>query len=134
MTEKILKLPKFPKKEEYTTESFLDNTQIENLDKALISALLKLREISKKLDDYSRKKVERETIYKHKYRKFLLSAEGKTESQKKLLAEIACEEEEIAVAYLDEVIKELTRYSYNLKTEIDVIKTLGNNARTELRL
>lgn len=128
------KLPILPELEEFNTESFLDNQEISDLNKSLIETTLKLREVSKRIDSYSRKKLEAEVIYKHKYREFLLQAEGKTESQKKLLADIACENEEIKVLYLDEMVKELTRLSFQLKSEIETLKILGNNIRLEMKL
>lgn len=134
MTEKTLKLPQFPPLESYTTENFLDNLEIETLNQKLIQLLLSMRIISEKLDKYSRKKVEKEAQYKLKYRNYLLGVEGKTEGQKKLLAEIYCENEEIEIAYLDEVIKELTRHSYVIKQELEVLKILGNNVRMEMKL
>ena len=132
-----IKLPQFPdftNIEEFNTDAFLDSTQIEDLNKSLIEIVLKLREVSKKLNSYSRKKVEKETIYKHKFRNALLSVEAKTETQRKLLAELECEQEEIEIIYLDEVIKELTRYSFSLKNELETLKILGNNIRLEMKL
>lgn len=130
----ILKLPQLPEQEDYNTESFLDNQEVATLNKNLIDTTLKLREVNKRLDYYSRKKLEAEVLYKHKYRETLLETEAKTESQKKLLAELECENEEIKVLYLEEMIKELTRLSYSLKSEIETMKILGNNIRVEMRL
>ena len=49
-----------------------------------------------------------------------------------MLAELACSKEEIAIMYLDEVIKELTREAYTIKTELDTLKTLGHNTRHKI--
>lgn len=134
LKENIIKLPTFPPQESYTTETFLDNFEIETLNQSLIKSMLEMKKISEKLDSYSRRKVEKEAKYKCKYRSYLLKVEGKTEAQKKLLAEIYCEKEEIEIAYLDEVIKELTRHSYVIKQELEVLKILGNNIRMEMKI
>ena len=43
-------------------------------------------------------------------------------------------QEEIEIIYLDVVIKELTRYSFSLKNELETLKILGNNIRLEMKL
>jgi len=118
LTEKTLKLPQFPPLESYTTENFLDNLEIETLNQKLIQLLLSMRIISEKLDKYSRKKVEKEAQYKLKYRNYLLEVEGKTEGQKKLLAEIYCENEEIEIEdYVEKMKCEISAVQKNEEIE-----------------
>ena len=58
----------------------------------------------------------------------------KTESQKKRIAEIECEDLEFRLAYIDEVINELTKISQSLRVDLDILKTIGFNIRQELKL
>lgn len=104
------------------------------MNDALILTTIRLRKINESITKYERKKIQKELEYKHKYRTTFLEIEGKSESQKKMLAELACSKEEVAIMYLDEVVKELTREAYTIKTELDTLKTLGHNMRQEMKI
>ena len=58
----------------------------------------------------------------------------KTESQKKRLAEIECEDIEFQLAYINEIINELTKISQSLRIDLDVLKTIGFNIRQEMKI
>ena len=73
---------------------------------------------------YEREKTEVELNRNRIYRTTVLSSTAKTESMKKQLAEIACEDYDIKLAFINEVIKELLesvqaenrfRYTQNFK-------------------
>jgi len=53
---------------------------------------------------------------------------------KKQLAEIACEDYDIKLAFINEVIKELTRISAGLRIDLDILKTLSFNIRQEMKI
>lgn len=133
-----LKLPEFPNWAEMESidygGSFWNDNDISNLNSTLIKTAINLKTLNSELTKYERKKVKKEIEYKHKYRTSLLESNGKTESQKKLLAEIACSELEWQIEYLNEVIKELNRLSVTLRTELDILKTIGHNLRQEMKL
>lgn len=133
-----LKLPDFPDWSgldavDYSG-SFWDNQDMINLNATLIHTALNLKKVNQEITKYERQKVKIEIAYKRKYRSILLSSSAKTEGQKKLMAELECQEEEWRLAYLDEVIKELNRISLTLRQDLDTLKTLGHNLRQEMRL
>lgn len=132
------KFPKFPEwqflNEIDATGNFWDNQELSNLNSTLIKTTIKLREISKELTKYERKKAETEIAYKRKFREELLTSTLENATNRKLAAEVACEDLEWKNAYLDEVIKELTREAFSLRTELDTLKTVGHNLRQEMRL
>ena len=55
-------------------------------------------------------------------------------TEKKILAELACEKLEARLAYLSEIIRELTQKANQLRLELDTLKTIGFNIRQEMKL
>lgn len=134
----VLKFPKFPDwkdLEDIDYEgSFWDSQELDNLNTTLIKTVLDLKSINKEITKYDRKRVQLETEYKQKFRASVLSSNAKTETQKKQMAEIQCQDLEVKLAYIEEVLRELNRLSSSLRTDLDVLKTIGFNLRQELKL
>lgn len=136
-----LKLPKLPDisdlSYEDVTSSFWSQADIAKANDTIISLVMRVREINKKIIENDRKKLDAKTKYDHAYRlAYLNLSENKslTETQKKMMAEAECEKEEIAYAYLEEMSKELVRLSFQANFELDALKTISNNMRLELKL
>lgn len=128
-------IPDWNKDNQYNYEdTFLDYGEFDNLNKSLVDIGLSLKNINKKLAKYEKQKTELDVQYKRKYRKAFLETEVKTESHRKIYAEIACEDLEIKILYLDQIIKELTRISFSLRTELEIVQTIGHNIRREMTL
>lgn len=138
MTSENFKFPKFPEwndlKELDNTGLFWDDQDISNLNTALIKTIIALRSISNELTKYEKKKREVDLALKRKFRSEFLQSTADNSTIRKMLAEVACEELEWKSAYLDEIIKELVKDSNRLRTELDILKTLGHNLRQEMRL
>jgi hypothetical protein len=138
MTEDIIKLPEYPDFEDLHTihseGSFWDHNEIDNLNSTLIRTVLNLKEITRQINDYERQRTQLDVEYKHKFRRLMVDSTVKTESQKKRIAEIECEDLEFRLAYIDEVINELTKISQSLRIDLDILKTIGFNIRQELKL
>lgn len=112
----------------------LDYNKIENLNTALITLSKKMNLINDKMTTYEKKKTKQEIIYKRHYRREFLSAEVSTESHRKIKAELACEDDEMKLAYLVNILDELQRLSWQLRTQLQILETLGHNLRRELNL
>lgn len=134
----MIKLTDFPSFQDLenieSSGCFFDTQELTDLNSTLIRTLRNLKEVSRELTKYEREKVVLETEYKHTYRQTLLSSSAKTESSKKLMAELTCEELESKIMFYEEVIKELTRMSSNLRMDLDILKTLSYNLRQEMKL
>ena len=89
-----------------------------------------MNEINNQINDYTQKKVKTELEYKHKLRYHILTVEAANATEKKILAELACEK----LAYLSEIIRELTQKANQLRLELDTLKTIGFNIRQEMKL
>lgn len=115
-------------------DSFWDNEDISNYNSTLIKTGLNLKEINKQLNIFEKLRLQKEIEYKRKFRNELLNATARTESQKRILAEIECEDIESELAYYDSIVKELNRLSLALRTDLDILKTIGFNLRQEMKI
>lgn len=134
----IIQLPHYPNFEELhtisSTGSFWDSRDVDNLNATLIRTVLNLKEVTRQINDYERQRTQLDLEYKHKFRQLMVDSTIKTESQKKRLAEIECEDIEFQLAYINEIINELTKISQSLRIDLDVLKTIGFNIRQEMKI
>lgn len=137
-TEKVINFPQFPDwkglEEVESVGSFWSTEDFNNMNNTLIRTTLNLKQVSKELTKYETLKAKTEFEYNKLYRRTLLSSSAKTETQKKQIAEMACEEYEAKILYYTEVIKQLNRIAQNYRTDLDVLKVLSFNLRQEMRL
>ena len=138
MSNTTIKMPEFPSWEGLesidSAGSFWDTQELLHLNNTLIRTVVNLKEVSRQLTKYEREKTEVELNRNRIYRTTVLSSTAKTESMKKQLAEIACEDYDIKLAFINEVIKELTRISAGLRIDLDILKTLSFNIRQEMKI
>lgn len=135
MSTPIPPIPDWNKDNKFNYEdTFLDSNDFDTLNNKLISIGLSLKNINMKLSTHEKTKALLDVEYKRKYREAFTNAEPKTESHRKIYAEIACEDLELKIIYIDQIIKELTRLSYSLRTELEILQTIGHNIRREMTL
>lgn len=135
MGTEIINIPNWDNENKYNYEdTFLDYGALDDLNKQLASLGHTLKYINRKLAEYEKQKAKCEVAYKREYRESFLAAQVTLESHRKIHAEIACEELEMKNIYLDQIIKELQRLSFSVRTELDILQTIGHNIRRELNL
>lgn len=138
MEEDIIKLPEYPDFDSLHTVhsdgSFWDHHEIDNLNSTLIRTVLNLKEVTRKINNYERERTNLDLEYKHKFRRLMVDSTVKTEGQKRRIAEIECEDLEFRLAYINEIINELTKISQSLRVDLDILKTIGFNLRQEMKL
>ena len=90
-----IKLPDFKEIEVVSYSNYFDNfwdsLKVEQYNETLISTVLQMNEINNQINDYTQKKVKTELEYKHKLRYHILTVEAANATEKKILAELACE-------------------------------------------
>ena len=125
-----IKLPDFKEIEVVSYSNYFDNfwdsLKVEQYNETLISTVLQMNEINNQINEYTQKKV--------KLRYHILTVEAANATEKKILAELACEKLEARLAYLSEIIRELTQKANQLRLELDTLKTIGFNIRQEMKL
>lgn len=118
--------------------SFWDKQEFDTINVTLIQTTIKLREINYEIIEYEKKKNQVELLYKRKLRKSILELEkDKTianATQRKLLAELECEELETKLVLYNSILKELLTLANVFRNELDTLKTISHNLRQEMRL
>ena len=114
------------------SDTFLDHEPFKALNKVQIQNIMTLRAINTQMDLAERKRTALQTEYKKKFRQAVMSSSAKTDSQKKMLAEIMLEDTEADIMYLDQLIEEYKRRSNSLRLEMDTMKTIGFNLGKEM--
>lgn len=118
--------------------SFWDKQEFDTINATLIQTTIKLREINYEIIEYEKKKNQVELLYKRKLRKSILELEeDKTianATQRKLLAELKCEELETKLVLYNSILKELLTLANVFRNELDTLKTISHNLRQEMRL
>lgn len=132
---KIPEVPNWDKENRISYhDTYLDFTDIENLNKALLEIGLNLKYTNNNLRKYEKQLVKLKAEYNRKYRKTMMSLDITPEAKKKIAAEIECEDLEIKISYLEQIIKEITRLTYSYRTELEILQTIGHNLRREMTL
>lgn len=100
-----------------------------------MDSINELRKIADLMVEYERKKIEYELEYNKQYREAYLTIDyAKSETQKKMIIENQLSKLKVEIYYYEQLIKELTRKTNQIKTEIDVVKAICFNLRAELKL
>lgn len=110
----------------------LDNVNYEDLDslnRSLIKIASTLNQLDNKLDKWERAKAKYDVEYKRSYRYQVLHSEMSTESLKKLYAQSECEDLEMKIVYATQIINDLKRRTNTLRSQLEIIQTIGNNIR-----
>lgn len=131
----VPKIPKWDRNNEIQDLEILNNVNhddLTTLNKALVQLskdLNKINEAIKKTEDYATRL---DMQYKHNFRDLVIHSEYKTDSQKKMYAEIACEELEYQLVYYKMLLGQQKRYANTVRLQLDIIQTIGNNVRKEM--
>lgn len=116
------------------SDTYLDTYQFDELNDSLIRVGRNLKILNDKLARAEKAKVKADMAYARKYRSELDSIEGETESKRRNKAQRACQHIELRVNYLDVMIKDMTRKSFELRTQLEILQTIGHNIRREMEL
>lgn len=128
-------VPDWNKNKDYNLDNITSGIDdLNEINEKLISIVNNMRVINNKLMKYERIKVKKAAEYNHKFKNSIIEMDSGTDSRKKLLAEIKWEDEALELTYLDQMIKELTRESFFLRTQLDIVNTMGHNIRREMTL
>lgn len=114
--------------------TIVDYETIDDLNSAIKSARIALFELTNKINMYERAGKEAETAYKREWRRAYLKSSEKTESAKKIRADLLCEESENKMIAYNQVCGELTRMSNAMRLELQSLQGLGNNLRQQMKM
>lgn len=111
-----------------------DYQSFEDLGSAITKARMALFVVTEKINANEREEKRAKTLYERAYRRSYLESMEKTEGAKKMRAALSNEELENQWLKYEQVVGELTRMSYALKSELQTLQTIANNLRQQLRI
>jgi predicted RNase H-like nuclease (RuvC/YqgF family) len=116
------------------TEQIADYEDLEALGHAITAARIALFTLTEKINEYERKEREAKVRYDRAFRRAYLESIEKTESQKRMRAELTCENLENEYIAADQLKSELVRMSHSLRLELQTLQTVGNNIRQQMKM
>ena len=106
----------------------------QKLEESVKAARLANFKITKALISYSTKEEEAKVKYKRAWSRAYLNSNEKTDSAKKARADLACERLENDVLVNSRVRADLAKLSDTLKMELQMLQSIGNNLRQQLKM
>lgn len=114
-------------------ETFSDAADVEKVTREMTVLLFKHRKARNALRDLEAERVKAEFKLKQKQRQEYINHESAPNQQhRKILVDIACEQEEAQLAKIDYHIKNVNRTLASIKLEIDTWKAISYSLRTEM--
>lgn len=114
-------------------ESFADAADVQKLGKELAKLMFQSRKQRDQLTIREREKVVLQTKYDKKKREsYMKHSNAPNEKTKMILVEIDTEKEKYEIEIIEQKIKEINRQLAAIKIEVDIIKSLTYNLRTEM--
>lgn len=111
-----------------------DFEDLTEINRALNLSRIKFYRIGSKLKEAQRRNSDAKTAYNRKMRRELLNISGGTEKTRIAMAELACEEWENDVAVTTQLVAELTNEQRIASKELDILESLANNARAQIKI
>lgn len=116
------------------TKQITDYEDLQQLSGAINAARVALFRVTEQINKYERKEKEAKLRYERAYRRAYLESVEKTEAQKKMRAELACENLENDYIVAEQLKNELSRMSYSLRLELQTLQAVGNNLRQQMKM
>lgn len=116
-------------------DSFADAQDLAIINKEMATLILKMRALSNELSVAEKKKSNADYAYKKEYNRAYINLgdSAKNETYKKIMAEIECEDLELNVIKFDLLAKEKQRQIYQIRSEIEALRTIASNIKQELQ-
>lgn len=111
-----------------------DYRELAQINRDLIRNVHESYRIKHLLNMARRDETEKKENYRREYNRALVGLSGATAETRKAAAEIKCEELYSEVLMASAVVEELKNNSFTIKTSIEVLNTLSNNLRAEMRV
>lgn len=122
--------------DEYSFTEFqeVDFEDLSRINFALNQVRVKFYRIGRKLKDAQRRLSDAKAAYNRRMRRELVNMSGGTDKTRIAMAEIACEEWENDVAVATQLVAEITNEQRIVSKDLDVLESLANNARAQIKI
>lgn len=123
-----------PYEDNFTPYQGSDYRELNQINRDLIRNVQESYRVKNLLNQARRRETEAKENYRREYNRALVGLSGSTAETRKAAAEIQCEELYSEALIASTVVEELKNNSFTIKTSIEVLNTLSNNLRAEMRL
>lgn len=114
---------------DYVPDSEIDYTDLNAVNRELVSLRIRLHRIRIELKTAEREAVKTRYAYEAKKKRTLISLSGGSAPEREAMAELMCEEEYTAMLVANNVAKEIQSHSRDLRTELETLREISNNLR-----
>ena len=111
-----------------------DYNDLRHLNQELIKTVRSSDQVKRALNEARRQETEAQGKYRTEYNRCLIGLSGGTEASRKAVAEVMCESLYSEYLVAQALVEELKNNYFSLKNYLDVLNTLSNNMRAEMRL
>lgn len=111
-----------------------DYRELAQINRDLIRNVHESYRIKHLLNMARRDETEKKENYRREYNRALVGLSGSTAETRKAAAEIKCEDLYSEALIASAVVEELKNNAFTIKTSIEVLNTLSNNLRAEMRV
>lgn len=118
----------------YDFELFSDFEDLVQVNKAILYAKQALFRVNSKLSIYEGKVSAAKTAFNRKWRREYLKSQVKTDTGRKINADLECEELEDEVIINEQIRDDFKKLSYILKTELQTLQTVSSNIRQQMSI
>lgn len=115
-------------------DNIVDYEDLQELGTAINAARIALFRVTDRINEYERAEKEQKIKYDREFRRQYLNSVDKTESQKRMRAELFCEDLENDYIVAEQLKNELVRTSHALRLELQTLQAIGNNLRQQMKV
>jgi hypothetical protein len=110
-----------------------DFEDLQELNRQTAAARVALFKLSETINKAERKAKQAKVVYERSYRRKYIESSEKTETAKKINAEILVEDLENRYMYFEQLASELNRAHYAVRQELSALQAVGNNLRQQIK-
>ena len=118
----------------YDFELFSDFEDLVQVNKAILYAKQALFRVNSKLSIYEGKVSAAKAAFNRKWRREYLKSKVKTDTGRKINADLECEDLEDEVIINEQIRDDFKKLSYILKTELQTLQTVSSNIRQQMSI
>lgn len=111
-----------------------DFEDLQELNRQTAAARVALFKLSETINKAERKAKQAKVEYERAYRRKYIESREKTETAKKINAEILVEDLENRYMYFEQLASELNRAHYAIRQELSALQSVGNNLRQQIKV
>ena len=112
----------------------IDYEDLYRLNAAINEARMGLFRVTDTINYYDREERKLKTVYDREWRRAYITSHGRTDAERRLRADLACEALEDDMIVAQQLKAELIRVSSTIRMELETLQSVGNNLRQQMKM